>query len=789
MATYWWTTTLKELYGSGESVSDRASQRQMHKDQMKQNSDSSLVTQMEAESDALLNQSLNTSDTRTSNMNSTACNLTDLAVAMDKRWFQNNWVHIDKKKYPNANAIVQQWRNVFPNDAGHIDRCIAGTADLPTTLMRLGITLTDEDREMLEEKNQMSMVRNMKFNPNYSTRSVITPQNSEQNDNLFWIWHVEPTSYEDADNKALWFAKNVLGSLWNLWVDLYDIVANPLDSLSTIAKIPVWVVNNISWLDDNLNSMTEDRLYNLYNEANQIADWLGDYLVERYWGTDENGNLNDFIWWISTLWNTLYKDPAWMLSDIAWIIGWGAWITKTALKNTKYANAASKASKIQKAANAVDPVNIFQHPLNAVSDVKKWVGKTWKYAKNTDIGKTVTNVVDKIWNYVVQSDKVKSLRWLADTSVWKFLFPEANDLYKKIAPMSSNKIADFEATFWEKYGDYLNRMWVKWKPAEIVDKLQYQTDALYKESTNAFKEMSENWTKIKITDPKEAWDIRDMLAWNIQNQRYLDPYNTAALREMWNIYNTFLTTWEIDPVDFLAQKRYFERKSKFTYAHPNNYDAQKWQRATNIDSTARDVMLNFADEQGYKNLRQVNEQIRKNRAIIDWMWEKIMKGYQPWTIWLSDVIYAAASRDPNALTRLAAKWVFNNPTFNNRRLNASNKVRWIQKQPRENIDIDEIRRVNAENRINDAYASAMWDWTPRLLDSAAWWVVATDSMDWAKMRDADAISDAEKIIETYANSPWDVEKKVVEFEPTSKVKTDKSWRTVTQQNVFSSLLE
>jgi hypothetical protein len=70
-------------------------------------------------------------------------------------------------------------------------------------------------------------------------------------------------------------------------------------------------------------------------------------------------------------------------------------------------------------------------------------------------------------------------------------------------------------------------------------------------------------------------------------------------------------------MDFLTQKRYFERKSKFTYAHPNNYDALKWQRATNIDSTAREVMLNFADEQGYDNLRKVNEQIRKNRSIID----------------------------------------------------------------------------------------------------------------------------------------------------------------------------
>lgn len=785
MATYGWTTTLKELYGSWGSLSDWANQRQQQKNQAKQNSDGALVTQMETDSDIFLNQAVNTDDTRTYNMNSTACNLNDLAVAMDKRWYQNRGEHINKQKYPNANAIVQQWRTVFPNDAGHIDRCIAWTADLPTTLSRLGITLNDEDRQMLEEKNQMSMSnRRIEFNPNLSTRSVLTPQNNEANDNL--LPHYEPTSFADADNKVVWFAKNVVGSLWNLGADFVDLFANIWDVGTTLAEIPVWIVNNISWLDDELDTMTEEKLYNFYNEANQVADWLWEYLLERYWGTNEKWELNDFFSGLANLWDTLYKDPAWVISDVAWVISWGAWLTKNVLKGTKYAE---KAAKVQRIANAVDPINIIQHPVNAAKALKSGVWKTWKFAKTTNVWKNIANTVDKIWDYVVQSDKIKNLRSLVDSKVWKFLFPEAKDLYKKIAPMSTNDIANFEATFGEKYWDYLNRMWVKWNPAEIVDQLQYQTDRLYKESTDAFKQMSENWTKIKITDPKEAWDIRDMLAWNIQNQNYLDPHNTSALKKMWDVYNTFITTWEIDPVDFLTQKRYFERKSKFTYAHPNNYDAQKWQRATYIDSTARDVMLNFADEQGYDNLRKVNEQIRKNRNIIDWMWKDIVKDYKQWTIWLSDVIYASASWDSKALARLAIKNLFNNPTVNNWRLSLSNSLRWTPKSPRETVNMDEIRRVNAENRMADAYSSAMWDWTPRLLDWTEGWVVATDSMDWAKMRDADAIADAEKIIETYANSPRDVEKEVVERKPTSNIKTDKAWRSVIQQNIFSSLLE
>ena len=788
MAWYWWTTTLKELWlGSWDSILDRANQRQDYKNQVTQNSNTWFVSQMESDSDMFLEKSLNSSDATSSKMNSAACNINDLAVSMDKWRFQNRWVHIDKTKYPTANAILQKWMSVFPNDKTHINNCIDGKADLPTTLQRLGIVLTDEDRQMLEEKNQMSFSnRNISYDPNLSLRSTLTPQDSEANDNL--IPHLEPTSFADADNKLVWFAWNAVKSLWNLWADLVDMFVNFKDTATTLAELPVGIVNNITWLDDELDSMTGNKLYNIYNEANQIADWMWDYLIERYWWTDENWNLNWILWWLATLGDTIYKDPAWVLSDVAWLLSGWAWATKTLLKKTKYANAANTAAKIQKYANAVDPINIIENPVNAFKETKWLVKKGVDAVKSTDLWKTVSKVYDKIWDYVVQSDKIKWLRSLVDTKVWKLLFPDAKDLYKQIAPMSTSDIAKFEVDFWEKYWDYLNRMWVDWKPAEIVDKLQYQTDKLYKESTDAFKKMSENWDKIKITNAKEAWDIKNMLAWNIQTQGYLDPHNTAALKKMAEIYQTFLTTWEIDPMDFLTQKRYFERKSKFTYANPNNYNALKWQRATNIDSTAREVMLNFADTHWYENLRQVNEQIRKNRSIIDWMWKSIVKGYAPWTIWLSDIIYAAASWNPNALTRLAAKWIVNNSFVNNLRLGIGNKIRWVSRQPRETVDMDEIRKVNAQNRVQDAYDFAVWDWSPRLTELYGWWVEATDNMDRAVMRDADAIADAERIIETYAHTPWDVEKKVVEWQPTSKI-TSKWWRTVVQSNIFDSLLE
>ena len=185
MASYSWTTTLKELFGTGDSIYDWASQRQEQKNQLTQQSNAWLVSQMEADSDNFLQQSLATTDPTTSKKNSAACNLNDLAIAMDKRRFQNRWVHIDKTKYPTANAIAKQWIRTFPNDETHVNNCINWKTDLPTTLQRIWITLTDEDRQMLEEKNQMSMSnRKISFDPNLSTRSVLTPQNNEANDNL-----------------------------------------------------------------------------------------------------------------------------------------------------------------------------------------------------------------------------------------------------------------------------------------------------------------------------------------------------------------------------------------------------------------------------------------------------------------------------------------------------------------------------------------------------------------------------------------------------------------------------
>lgn len=151
MVTYSWTTTLRELWlGSSGSIYDWATQRQNYKDQMTQNNNAWLVWEMEADSDTFLNQSLSATDAATSKKNAAACNLNDLAVAMDKRRFQNRWVHIDKKKYPTASAIAQQWIRTFPNDETHVNNCINWMTDLPTTLQRLGITFTEEDKRRVE---------------------------------------------------------------------------------------------------------------------------------------------------------------------------------------------------------------------------------------------------------------------------------------------------------------------------------------------------------------------------------------------------------------------------------------------------------------------------------------------------------------------------------------------------------------------------------------------------------------------------------------------------------------
>ena len=163
--------------------------------------------------------------------------------------------------------------------------------------------------------------RSLYYNPELSTKSLLTPQNNESNDNL--LWHLEWTKWADVENKykdsdypyIQAFVDNFWTSFYNLVTDISDILANPLDTLWAAIETAVWWAANLTTLDDKVEQLENSALKQFLMESNEYADWAGDYLVDRFWGRDENWELNDVIWGIIQLWDTFYTDPVWFLHD------------------------------------------------------------------------------------------------------------------------------------------------------------------------------------------------------------------------------------------------------------------------------------------------------------------------------------------------------------------------------------------------------------------------------------------------------------------------------------------
>lgn len=653
---------------------------------------------------------------------------------------------------------------------------------------------------------RFSSRRNLTYDPTKSTKSLLTPQNSEWNDNL--LWYMDWTKWGDVETKYAnseypyveAFVDNFGKSFYNLVSDYSDIIANPLDTIWAVTETAVWAASNLLTLDDRLDSLPNSALKEFLKEANEYADWAWDYLVDRFRWRDEDGNLNNIVEWIVNLWDTFYTDPVWFLSDIFDAIEWWAWLTKWVLKKVKNLKNIDNiagiekwietANKIQKTAWAASPSAAILHPIDTFNRVKNELKSLRDYSKNTRAWKQVLKYANKAKDYVFKSKKMDSFRKLADTKIWKYAFPEASEIYKNLAPMDPSKISKFESDFWIKYWDHLNEKWIKWTPQEIIDQLQFENDKLFKEVSDWFANIEQ---PLKVSWADKAY-MESMLQHNIMHLKNTYPekvfYTRPELQEMVNALIKLQDTWEISWMDYLFNKRYFERKTKFSYWKTKNIAPDRVELATNIDNAIRDIWLEYADKNWFKNMKNINDQIRKNRAIIDWMWEKAIKAawYKNW-IELSDVILAASSWDPSVLSTKALLGFLDSNTFKKLQLKLWNAIRWIKKWNFDSVDMNEIRKVNAKNRVEDFYNMAKWDWSPRLENITEWWVVATDNTDWATMRASDLPKLTDLVIEQYAKTPRDVEKKVVDWTPiNTQVKWDINWEQRWQGSIFDTTL-
>ena len=293
---------------------------------------------------------------------------------------------------------------------------------------------------------------------NRSRFDMITRNWWEWNDDI--LWHFETESYDNADNKVGTWFKNLWKSTYNLASDLTNMVDNPVDTIGNLTKAAVWGVMNLTWLDDNV----WDEWW--FAEANQVADGMWDFLKDRYWGKEQ-------------ILNTFYQDPAWLISDIASIVAWWAWLAKwwaTAVAKTAATTwAKSVARNAWKVANVAWKVMRTANNLDPATMILKWEGKiawgAYKWAKwvvnavtsPIETWKKVLNSawewLDKIWEYWAR--KITGTTSAQD-KLYKAQEPRMNILTRKKdlekRRVNSDRANELIVEYWYKPTDTASRL-------------------------------------------------------------------------------------------------------------------------------------------------------------------------------------------------------------------------------------------------------------------------------------------------------------------------------------------
>ncbi len=474
-------------------------------------------------------------------------------------------------------------------------------------------------------------------------RSSLMGGEWERNDDI--LWHFDYTSYDEAGewfwDKAWTFGLNLLKSTYNLWSDVVNMVANPIDTTNNLAKMLVGWAMNLTTLDDYLDPDGEWWL----NSANQVADWLGDILKERY-GSWE---------WIK---NTAYTDPMWMVSDIASILEWWAWalkwVTKVTAKWVAKVWMKTTASNLDNVANYAGKVANIAHKADPFVEMMEWWAKWVKYLWNKAINSktawkikdSATNLTDSIvWldNETKKAIQSNPYAW----STWREVenYIDENGLPTRSQEVSKSLIADLSTAVQEDLKNYINQFNETWPLYKSLKNGNYSVDLTkseYKAKLDDFlKEKgviiwddgSLNFSDTAVT-PTEASAIRRAYSWLSPNEaqpvaQYMR--HRKGIDQLWLWEDAKWTPWK----DILKGMRELANEEAHNQIQPLKELDKLYSEQVDLLNKATEWLV-YRDKRRFGEYRDNFNQILKNmdtpnrkrlkdrlEKILPWLEQKV----------------------------------------------------------------------------------------------------------------------------------------------------------------------
>ena len=196
------------------------------------------------------------------------------------------------------------------------------------------------------------------------------------------------------------------------------------------------------------------------------------------------------------------------------------------------------------------------------------------------------------------------------------IIPESSssDIMNRVARLKPTDASKFEKLAGKSHGEYLTETGNFGAPDVILKK---EADKFITSKTSVDTELAKLKGTFKEGSVKDALDELVEKAKSVSSENVKAPYLEEALT-LQNKYNkSGLTMSEINQV-----KRLYEGKVKLGYNKLMNAD--KVEKATNIDNALRKWQSKRAEDLGFKNIKELNKQTQLSKFMIDKLGDQVI---------------------------------------------------------------------------------------------------------------------------------------------------------------------
>jgi hypothetical protein len=444
------------------------------------------------------------------------------------------------------------------------------------------------------------------------------------------------------------------------------------------------------------------------------VEYFGNYLLNAWpavWNT-----FMDIVPWIKEISKSLVSDPKWtanaVVDSVKMLIDNPEQIPEIISKNP--IDAIFIAEWITQIPRLLKNVKSLPKSTQGFIEQSKWFlddMKAWGWAMTDDFvnawKETAAEVAKRDVKITEELAKAKDISDAAKAAE-RAKPTKADMMIERTHKFTDSEIRKYEAKFWETPWQTLNNRWLI---AGWDETLKVSLDDMVKYQKQKSEWLSKIQKKIPVDD-----DVIQMAKEVAEHEKsVMTPEQIKSNKgKAWDDLVAKAENWELTHVELEKIKKTFESKKSLKYDATRTSVEQE--RLKNLDSAIRNKQQKWAEEAWFDNIKDINKEISKSKAISDLLAKDVEKiGW----LWLSDyVLLAWATIEPATLTLLLAKKVAQTNWFRRNMINVLNKINGRATQADKVADLKKIQQISNETQLQEFLKG--WELKQPALPYKAW---------------------------------------------------------------------